>query len=210
MPDLDAFPKSHIVTFKYYVGVIQFLEEDYTNAETNLTTAYSLCNHASIRNKELILTYLIPTRLLTSRCLPSTALLAPYPALASLFKPLTTAIRSGSLSDFDRALAAGEPQFVKRRIYLTLERGRDICLRNLMRKVFLAAGVDDTGNRRTRIKVEEFRAAIKLGEGEDVEADEVECLIANMIYKVKYIPSPSPVHSLYGFSLPVDKQSEVR
>lgn len=29
MPDLDAFPKSHIVTFKYYVGVINFLEEDY-------------------------------------------------------------------------------------------------------------------------------------------------------------------------------------
>ena len=184
MPELDTFPKSHIVTFKYYVGVIQFLEEDYANAETNLTTAYSLCHYASPRNKELILTYLIPTRLLTSHRLPSAAILAPYPGLASLFKPLTTAIRSGSLSDFDRALAAGEPQFVKRRIYLTLERGRDICLRNLMRKVFLAAGIDDAGNRRTRIKVEEFRAAIKLGEGEEVEADEVECLIANMIYKV--------------------------
>ena len=30
MPDLSVFPKSHIVTFKYYVGVIKFLEEDYT------------------------------------------------------------------------------------------------------------------------------------------------------------------------------------
>ena len=29
MPVLEAFPKSHIVTFKYYVGVIFFLEEDY-------------------------------------------------------------------------------------------------------------------------------------------------------------------------------------
>jgi hypothetical protein len=29
MPDLSAFPKSHQVTFKYYLGVIQFLEEDY-------------------------------------------------------------------------------------------------------------------------------------------------------------------------------------
>ncbi len=29
MPPLDAFPKSHIVTFMYYVGVILFLEEDY-------------------------------------------------------------------------------------------------------------------------------------------------------------------------------------
>ena len=29
MPPMEAYPKSHIVTFKYYVGVILFLEEDY-------------------------------------------------------------------------------------------------------------------------------------------------------------------------------------
>jgi len=29
MPPLEAFPKSHQVTFKYYVGVVAFLQEDY-------------------------------------------------------------------------------------------------------------------------------------------------------------------------------------
>lgn len=29
IPDLKAFPKAHQVTFKYYVGVIYFLEENY-------------------------------------------------------------------------------------------------------------------------------------------------------------------------------------
>jgi hypothetical protein len=29
MPTLDAFPKAHQLTFKYYVGVIYFLEENY-------------------------------------------------------------------------------------------------------------------------------------------------------------------------------------
>jgi hypothetical protein len=29
LPELEAFPKSHIVTFKYYVGVIHFLDENY-------------------------------------------------------------------------------------------------------------------------------------------------------------------------------------
>jgi hypothetical protein len=29
MPDLEAFPMAHQVTFKYYVGVIYFLEENY-------------------------------------------------------------------------------------------------------------------------------------------------------------------------------------
>ena len=31
MPPIEAFPKSHIVTFKYYVGIILFLEEDYAH-----------------------------------------------------------------------------------------------------------------------------------------------------------------------------------
>jgi hypothetical protein len=31
MPELGAFPKSHQVTFKYYLGVIKFLEEDYVS-----------------------------------------------------------------------------------------------------------------------------------------------------------------------------------
>lgn len=30
LPDLESYPKSHIVTFKYYVGVIHFLDENYT------------------------------------------------------------------------------------------------------------------------------------------------------------------------------------
>lgn len=193
MPDLDAFPRSHIVTFKYYVGVVQFLEEDYLGAEESLTSAWHMCHRSATRNIELILTYLIPTLLLTKQRLPSGRLLSPYPRLARLFAPLVYAIRSGSLSSFDFALADGEAEFVKRRIYLTLERGRDVCLRNLLRKVFLAAGKDEEGKRRTRIKVDEFSAAIRVSErsGKDdmtdrekLENDEVECLVANMIYKV--------------------------
>lgn len=74
MPPLEAFPRSHIVTFKYYVGVIFFLEEDYkqvcppsphnyrcltpnnmTKAEENLTEAYKLCLASSHRNRESVL-----------------------------------------------------------------------------------------------------------------------------------------------------------
>jgi len=38
MPELDAFPQSHIITFKYYFGVIQFLEEDYAAVCTGIPT----------------------------------------------------------------------------------------------------------------------------------------------------------------------------
>lgn len=140
----------------------------------------------------LILTYLIPCHLLTTHTLPSPSLLRPYPRLLKLFTPLSTCIRRGDLSGFDAALAAGEDEMVKRRIYLTLERGRDIALRNLLRKVFLAGGFEEGKDgesiRRTRVPLEEFVAAVRLGSRGEVgrvESDEVECLLANMIYKVR-------------------------
>ncbi|KUJ08774.1 uncharacterized protein LY89DRAFT_326031 [Mollisia scopiformis] len=189
MPSLDAFPKAHRVTFKYYVGVIKFLEESYEEAEKHLTEAWLLCHKDSIKNKELILTYLIPCHLLTTHTLPSLALLKPYPRLQKLFLPLSRCIKKGDLSGFDAALVAGEDEFTNRRIYLTLERGRDIALRNLLRKVFIAGGFEEAKDantalvRRTRIPISEFAAAISLGSHEVMDTDEVECLIANMIYK---------------------------
>jgi len=194
MPPLEAFPKSHQVTFKYYVGVVAFLQEDYVQAEKNLTEAWELCHKNAQKNQELILTYLIPCRLITKHTLPTTALLSPYPRLQVLFSPVAACIKRGDLSGFDAALIAGEDEFVKRRIYLTLERGRDVTLRNLLRKVFLAGGYEPLKEgqaeaeriRRTRIPISEFAAALKLGMGVDgqvLEDDEVECMIANMIYK---------------------------
>lgn len=156
---------------------------------------------AQFDHQRLILTYLIPCHLLTTHTLPSRTLLRPYPRLSSLFTPLCICIRSGNLSGFDAALAAGEDEFVRRRIYLTLERGRDIALRNLLRKVFISGGYEEGKDgrekiRRTRIPLDEFVAAVRLGssaDGNRVESDEVECLLANMIYKV----CPPHLHSSF-------------
>ena len=193
LPPLSHFPTAHACTFEYYAGVIAFLDENYTQAEEHLTKAWTLCHRAATRNKELILTYMIPCHLLTTHSLPSPALLAPYPRLQTLFGDLGQAIKRGNLAGFDKALAAGEATFVKRRIYLTLERGRDIALRNLLRKVYLAGGFEEGKDggaplRRTRVPVKEFEAAIRLGMDQkngSLGGDEVECLLANMIYKVR-------------------------
>ncbi|MCJ1418090.1 COP9 signalosome (CSN) subunit [Xylographa parallela] len=197
MPPMESFPKSHIVTFKYYVGIILFLEEDYVQptaqkAEEYLTDAWNMCHRGAQRNRELILTYLIPCHLLTTHTLPTAHLLAPYPRLQKIFSDLGQSVRRGDLAGFDEALANGEDEFVKRRIYLTLERGRDIALRNLLRKVYLVGGFEEPKGgapplRRTRVPVAEFCAALRLGNktlNHHLENDEVECLLANMIYKV--------------------------
>lgn len=109
---------------------------------------------------------------------------------------------------------------MKRRIYLTLERGRDIALRNLLRKVFIAGGFEPPKEdgakplRRTRVPVDEFVAAISLGSQQMLDPDEAECLLANMIYKVSllclcssigptFIPRSSRVTGLSGLDVQI-------
>ena len=120
-------------------------------------------------------------------------LLRPFPLLERLFSPLCNCIRTGDLVGFDSAMLAGEEEFVTKRIYLPLERGRDVALRNLFRKVFIAGGFEESKDaqppvRRTRIPVAEFAAALRIGNHPNdksrVDIDEVECLLANLIYKV--------------------------
>jgi hypothetical protein len=92
-------------------------------------------------------------------------------------------------------LLAGARVFVRRRVYLALESCRLVVLRNLMRRVFLAGG-HEAGKeggpmvRRTRIPIAEFLAAVRVSAGGGgavmaVDRDEVECFIANLIYKVR-------------------------
>ncbi|KAF2155311.1 hypothetical protein K461DRAFT_111253 [Myriangium duriaei CBS 260.36] len=190
MPALELFPKAHQVGYRYYVGVVAFLDERYEDALRELEAAYGAClaGPGGARQAERILGYLVPTQLLVRHRLPRQGLLEQYPALEGLYKPLCTAVRKGDLGAFDAALAAGEDQFVRRRVYLTLERGRDVCLRNLFRRVYLAGGWDEkvgeTGDRvrRSRFPVAEFAAGMRIM-GLQAEGDEVEALVAGLIYK---------------------------
>lgn len=172
-----------------------------------LVNAWSTCHKNSTKNRELILTYLIPCRLITKSQIPSAQVLQEFPHLRALFGDLVRSIKQGDLAGFDKAFAEGEPEFVRRRVFLTLERSRDIALRNLLRKVFLAGGYEDLKEgqsekdriRKTRIPLSHFVAALRMGSGggQIVDDEEVECLLANMIYKVRIRNTPFAYHEHY-------------
>ena len=127
-----------------------------------------------------------------------------YPRIQQLFGPLVMAIKHADLAGFDKALENGFSEFAKRRVYLTLELGRNIAIRNLLRKVFVAGGYDSLKEgqtemdrvRRTRIPMAEIYAAYRLSAGNhqdvpsiddtsgEIDQAEVECLVSNQIFKV--------------------------
>lgn len=51
LPPLEAFPRAQQVTFHYYVGVLAFLNEEYTKAETELSVAFDACHASQRRNQ---------------------------------------------------------------------------------------------------------------------------------------------------------------
>lgn len=81
-----------------------------------------------------ILTYLIPLRILRGH-LPSRELLDKFPVLDELYTPFIDPIRRGDIKAFDTALDKWERRLVDLNLWLTLERGRELCIRGLFRRV---------------------------------------------------------------------------
>lgn len=156
LPPLEKFPRSHSVTFLYYTGVLLFIDEDYVGAKEKLTQAFAMCHKKATKNKEYILMYLIPAQLLTSkRRTPSQQLWDEFSNLEVVYKPLVTAVLTGDLKLFDSEMSARRRLFVKKYIYLAMEKVRVLVTTQLFRKVYLVQ------DKATRIPTEVFCLALK-------------------------------------------------
>ncbi|KAI0921182.1 hypothetical protein AcW1_004759 [Taiwanofungus camphoratus] len=175
IPPLSAYPRSHQVTYRYYIGMLSFLNEDFAKSEQELTLAFYNCYTGAHSNQERILTYLIPLRTLRGY-LPSRELLDHFSVLDELFSPFIAAIRTGDIRAYDSALDRFERRLVDLNLWLTLERARELCIRGLFRKVWVAS------QKGTRIPISMFHSALQIA-GMDVPQEEAECYVANMIYK---------------------------
>ncbi|KAI0068538.1 hypothetical protein BV25DRAFT_1866536 [Artomyces pyxidatus] len=175
IPPLSSYPKAHQVTYRYYLGMLSFLNEDYAKSEQELTLAFYTCLVSAHNNRERILTYLIPLRILRGH-LPSRELLEQFPVLDQLYSPFVQALRKGDIKGFDAALDASERRLVDLNLWLTLERAREIAIRGLFRRVWVAS------QKSNRIPVAMIHSALQVS-GMEVLVEEAECLVATMIYK---------------------------
>ncbi|KAI8991697.1 hypothetical protein BDF20DRAFT_845891 [Mycotypha africana] len=175
MPPLHEFPKSDRVTFRYYLGRLYFLEEDYAKAEYELNLAFYECTNRSLKNKELILQILLPVKLMRG-ILPTDKLFSKFPKARHLYGDLANAIRRGDIKQFNTALNDAESQLIRQGTYFAIEKAESIAIRQLFRKVFLLLGMN------TRIPIATFKKALDF-EGLNVEIEEAEWMLANMIFK---------------------------
>ena len=155
-------------------GRLSLLNSQFAQAERQLTFSFTRCPSAAFKNKRLILRYLVPTRLVLG-VFPSRELLQRY--RLTYFMPLCRAVDRGDLRLFERELDAHQQLFIRHGSYLLIERSKTIAYRNFFRRVHT---LHPPGTAKLDVPV--FKRCLDAA-GVVMDTDEIECVLANLIYK---------------------------
>ena len=175
----DSFPKSEKVTYNFYVGRLAVFEDAYERAAAHLEYAFENCHARSRKNVRLILQYLIPVKLILG-VLPSERLLQTYELRE--FVDVVEAARRGDVRLLNAALHANESTFIKQGTYLILEKLRMSVYRTLFKKIHAIHGERET-NKANQVALVKFQRALRWCGVDDVDIDEVECVVSNLIFR---------------------------
>jgi len=171
-PDFEAtFPISERVTYKYFVGRLHLYDERISQAVEALQYAFDRTPDVYRSQKRMQLLYLVPARLHTGY-LPPISLLEKYDMKCYL--DIVRALRKGDLSLFNDAMKLHQNFFISSALYLVLENIRPLVYRALIRLICDVAGTP-------KLKIETVTKCFEAC-GVHLEKQEVECIIANLIY----------------------------
>uniref|UniRef100_A0ACD5Y2S1 Uncharacterized protein n=1 Tax=Avena sativa TaxID=4498 RepID=A0ACD5Y2S1_AVESA len=176
--DFEDFPVKDKVTYMYYTGRLEVFNENFPVADQKLTYALMHCNPQSELNLRKILKFLIPVKL-SIGVLPMRTLLEKYNLLE--YADIVTSLRRGDLRLLKQALDRHEDQLLKCGVYLVLEKLELQVYRRLVKKIHIIQRQKEPAKAH-QIKLEVLVKTLKwLGITMDV--DEVECIMACLIYK---------------------------
>ncbi|NWV29038.1 PCID2 protein, partial [Origma solitaria] len=168
----DEYSMAQRVTYKYYVGRKAMFDSDFKQAEEYLSFAFEHCHRSSQKNKRMILIYLLPVKMLLGH-MPTVQLLKKYDLMQ--FAEVTKSVSEGNLLLLNDALTKHETFFIRCGIFLILEKLKIITYRNLFKKVYLLLKTH-------QLSLDAFLIALKFMQVDDVDIDEVQCILVNLIY----------------------------
>ncbi|XP_067298994.1 PCI domain-containing protein 2 [Pseudorasbora parva] len=168
----DEYSIAQRVTYKYYVGRKAMFDSDFKPAEECLSFSFTHCHRSCQRNKRLILIYLLPVKMLLGH-MPTHLLLKKYDLMQ--FADVTKAVGEGNLLLLNEALVKHETFFIRCGIFLILEKLKIITYRNLFKKVYHLLKTH-------QLPLDAFLVALRMMKVDDVDIDEVQCILANLIY----------------------------
>mmetsp|Transcript_34614 Transcript_34614/g.81117 ORF Transcript_34614/g.81117 Transcript_34614/m.81117 type:complete len:407 (+) Transcript_34614:15-1235(+) len=182
MVSIDEYPLADRVTWRFFQGRVAMLDGMHDKAEADLSFAFNNTPPAHAHNRRVVLCYLIPVRLLLYQNKPSPTRRAAIPTQELLekyklpeFKDLVRAFVTGNVMLFDEALEEHMDFFVGRSIYLLLHKLKLCVYRNLFKRAYNV-------EKKSQVKLDVFVAAVRACGCKDVEPEQVECMLANLIF----------------------------
>mmetsp|Transcript_900 Transcript_900/g.2763 ORF Transcript_900/g.2763 Transcript_900/m.2763 type:complete len:404 (-) Transcript_900:251-1462(-) len=178
---LSSFPAAQLITYNYYIGRLAIFDEDYNTAVEVLTDALRRCPPGAHGNRCKLLKYLVPTQLLLGR-MPRGDLLQRHGL--QQYEPIAYAMRTGEVGLLESTLEANQHRFIHEGMYLLVEKLKYATYRRLMKRVQLLHAESNPG-KGFQLPLVLVERALTWQQSE-VEADEVECVVANLIAR-KYV-----------------------
>ncbi|CAI0405797.1 unnamed protein product [Linum tenue] len=176
--DFEEFPIRDKVTYMYYTGRLEVLNENFPAADQKLSYALTHCCLSKEANIRMILKYLIPVKL-SIGILPKKQLLENYDLVE--YNNIVEALKRGDLRLLRSALQENEDQFLRSGVYLVLEKLELQVYQRLLKKIYIIQKQKDP-SKAHQVKLEVIVKALKWLEIE-MDLDEVECIVAILIYK---------------------------
>lgn len=174
MTHLSFFPVADVVTYKYHIGRLKMFEDRYDEARECLRFALLYTPRSQLKDKQLILISLVPVEM----CLGvmPTELIATTYGLHQ-YVVIGQAAAKGDIRTFETVMRDNQVTFIRLGVYLVLEQVKLIAYRSLFKRVYVLTSM-------TRLRLQLFEAAFNWL-GEDIDLDEIECIISNLIYQGK-------------------------
>jgi len=173
LPALRHFAMAQQVEFKYYEGRLSVYEQEIRKAEECLEFSFAHSHPGSVRNKRIVLQYLIPVKVARGK-FPTRALLEKYSQEAYL--PILMAIKQGDIGAFQSELERHQDDFIRTGIYIMMESLQLQAYRNLFKKTYQLLG-------QSQIPLQRFLASLQCVGVTQVDMEELECLLVNLIAK---------------------------
>jgi len=181
--ELHLFPKSHVVEFKFYRGRYNMFEENYKEAKADLEYALNVCHKNATNSKLKILEILIPINLLFG-VFPKPQLLKKYslPHLSGVID----ACKAGDIGSFQKQMELHQQKYIESGIFLLITMIEPLCYRKVIQKLYLLMKkrheAQEVKLKPHILPLPEISLAMKL-QGADISNAELECILANLIYK---------------------------
>ena len=172
LPGLRYFPMGQQVEFRYYEGRLSVYEQQIGKAEECLEYSFAHCLPGSVRNKRVILQYLIPVKATRGK-FPSRNLLEKYSQ--TNYIPLLEAIKQGDIRTFEAELRRNQDLFITAGILIMMQNLVLVAYRNLFKKTYLIL-------KQSQIPLQRFVTALGVVGG-GVEMDGLECVLVTLIAK---------------------------